>query len=72
MNHDANQAAVVIGAVVERCSSAGVTLVSVSIDEQLADALSLADGGALPHGDRPRVGVGLGSAVIFQRADEPA
>jgi hypothetical protein len=70
MNHDANSAAVVIGAVVERCEAEGLPLVEVSVDAGLATELGLADGDVLPHGARPKLAVvdGLGRDVLFQRA----
>jgi hypothetical protein len=69
MNHDANQAAVVIGAVVERCPKAGVLLADISVDTDLASALGLTDSAVLPHGDHPRVRVvsGLRRDVLFRR-----
>lgn len=69
MNHDANSAAEVIGAIVERCEAEGVALRGVCIDPHLANELGLSSGALLPHGTRPVIHVepGLGRQLRFLR-----
>lgn len=69
-NHTVEQAAAIVGAVVEACEREGVKLGQVRIDPELALELGLVHGVALPHGSRPSVHVeeGLGRDVIFKRA----
>ena len=69
MNHGADDAAAVIGAVVEQCQMAGVNLAQICVDPELALELGLKAGSALPHGSRPNIEIqaGLGRNVIFMR-----
>jgi hypothetical protein len=69
-NQTVEQAAAVIGAVVETCSREGVSLGQVCIDPELALELGLVGGVALPHGSRPivRIEEGLGRDILFKRA----
>jgi hypothetical protein len=64
------QAAAIIGAVVEACNRDCVPLGEVCIDPELALELGLVDGVALPHGGQPivRIEDGLGRDVLFKRA----
>ena len=68
-NHTVEQAASIIGAVVERCDREGVEINEVCIDSELALELGLTHGMELPHGCRPIVHVenGLGRRVLFKR-----
>jgi hypothetical protein len=68
MNHGVEEAAAIIGAVVERCSKEGIALAQVCMDPELGLELGLADGMALPHGERPTVHIeeGLGRQVLFK------
>ena len=67
-NHTVEQAAAVIGAVVEKCHRNGVKLGHVYLDPELATELGLNDGAELPHGSRPVVHMeeGLGREVLFK------
>jgi hypothetical protein len=69
-NHTVEEAAAIIGAVVEACDRERVPLGQVCVDPELALELGLADGVALPHGSRPvvRIEQGLGRDVLFKRA----
>jgi hypothetical protein len=69
-NHTVEQAASLIGAVVEVCAKKGVPLGKVCVDPELALELGLADGVVLPHGSKPVVHIeeGLGRDVLFKRA----
>lgn len=69
-NQTVEQAAAIIGAVVEACDKEGVKIDRVCVDPHLALELGLCDGVALPHGSRPivHVEVGLGRDVLFKRA----
>jgi hypothetical protein len=69
MNHGVEEAAAIIGAVVERCARDNIALARVSIDPDFAEELGLEDGKALEHGGRPaiRCEPGLGRQVRFER-----
>jgi hypothetical protein len=69
MNHGVDEAAVIIGGVVERCALEGVALTRVVIDPELAVELGLTDGKLLEHGARPviRCEPGLGRQVRFEK-----
>ena len=69
MNHSVEEAASIIGAVVERCAKFDIALATISIDPELGAELGLADGKILDHGHSPivRWKRGLGRQLIFQR-----
>jgi len=69
MNHEVEEAAAIIGGVVERCGHESVALTRVSIDPELAAELGLSDGKVVEHGARPTVHCepGLGRQVRFER-----
>jgi hypothetical protein len=69
-NQTVEQAAAIIGAVIEACDRDGVKLGQVCVDPELALELGLVDGVAMPHGGRPIVYVeeGLGRDVLFKRS----
>jgi hypothetical protein len=69
MNHGVDEAAAIIGGVVERCARKSISLRRVFIDPELAAELGLADGKALEHGARPTIHceLGLGRQVRFER-----
>ena len=69
MNHGIEEAAAIIGAVVERCHSESIALTGVFVDPELAGELGLTEGKALPHGSRPIIHCepGLGRQVRFHR-----
>jgi hypothetical protein len=69
MNHDANGAAELIGAVLEVCAKRGIKLASVRIDPQLALELGLKAGDRLPNGTMPILVTeeGPGRSVVFER-----
>ena len=69
MNHTVEEAAAIIGAVVEICDRDGVKLREICIDPELAMELGLAEGGALPHGGRPTIQLqgGLGRQLLFKK-----
>jgi hypothetical protein len=73
MNQEVEEAASIIGGVVERCGHESVALTRVSIDPELAAELGLSDGSVLEHGARPtiRCEPGLGRKVRFERAERP-
>lgn len=68
-NQTVEEAAAIIGAVVERCAEDGVTLESIVVDLALAEQLGLRAGQKLPHGGRPKIEVeaGLGRDVLFRK-----
>lgn len=68
MNHSVEEAAAIIGAVVEKCDRDGIKLEQVCLDPELSFELGLAEGVALPHGCRPIVHIdaGLGRQVLFK------
>ena len=70
MNHDAEGAAIVIAAVVDRCAELAVGLVEVAIGVELSEELGHRDGTRLKHGERPliRVDEGLGRQIAFRHA----
>ncbi len=70
MNHDAEGAAVVIGAVVDRCAELRANLEAVTIGVELSEELGLQDGARLKHGERPIVHVdaSLGRQIKFRLA----
>jgi hypothetical protein len=53
MNHGIDDAAAIIGGVVERCGCENIALTRVSIDSELAKELGLTEGKVLEHGARP-------------------
>lgn len=69
MNHDVEETAVIIGAVVERCARGNIALTDIFIDPELGELLGLANGRQLPNGSRPtvRCEVGLGRQVRFEK-----
>ncbi len=69
MNHEADETAAIIGAVVERCAQDEIILTDIVIDPELAELLGLVDGRRLTHGSRPtvRCEAGLGRQVRFQK-----
>jgi len=69
MNHEVEEAAAIIGGVVERCGGKGIDLMQVSLDPELAAELGLSDGNVVEHGARPtiRCEPGLGRQVRFER-----
>ncbi|KTS08382.1 hypothetical protein SB2_00515 [Methylobacterium radiotolerans] len=69
-NHDPDEVAALIGAVVNRCQSMGLVLVSVAMGSELADIFGLKDGSRLKHGGRPLVrgDFELGRQVRFEIA----
>jgi hypothetical protein len=69
MNHAVEEAAAIIGAVVERCANENIPLATISIDPELGEELGLQDGKILHHGHSPviRWQDGLGRRVLFQR-----
>jgi hypothetical protein len=71
MNQSVEEAAVIIGAVIERCHASGVTIGRVCLDPNLAGELGLIEGRNLPHGARPMIviEIGLGRQVRFERAE---
>jgi hypothetical protein len=73
MNHGPEEAAEIIGGVVEYCGRQGITLRRVSIDPELGEELSLVDGKVVEHGDHPAIHceIGLGRRVRFERAATP-
>jgi dihydropteroate synthase len=68
MNHTVEQAAAIIGAVVEKCAADGIKLERICMDPDLGRELGLVDGARLPHGGKPEVqfDVELGRAVLFK------
>jgi hypothetical protein len=69
MNHGVDEAAAIIGGVVERRAREGTALRRVSIDPELAAELGLTEGKALEHGARPTIHweLGLRRQVRFER-----
>ena len=69
MNHEVEETAAIIGAVVERCSRESIKLTGVSLDPELADELGLVEGQVIQHGTCPRIHceLGLGRQVRFER-----
>jgi hypothetical protein len=69
LNHSIDEAAAIIGAVVEKCDRDGIKLEQVCLDPELGSELGLVEGVALPHGGRPtvRIDAGLGRQVLFKR-----
>ena len=69
MNYGVEEAAAIIGAVVERCGRESIALARVSIDPELGAELGLTEGKVLEHGARPIIHCepGLGRAVCFER-----
>lgn len=55
MNHEVDETAAIIGAVVERCARDNIALTEIFIDPELAELLGLVDGGQPSHGSRPTV-----------------
>jgi len=70
MNHEVEEAASIVGGVVERCARDHIALTRVSIDLELAAELGLSNGKVIEHGARPTVRCepGLGRQVRFERA----
>ena len=69
MNHGVDEAAAIIGGVVERCARESIALKRVSIDPELAEELGLTDGKEIEHGVRPTIHCepGLGRQVRFEK-----
>jgi hypothetical protein len=69
MNHGVDEAAEIIGGVVERCARESIALTQVSIDPELAAELGLTEGKVVEHGARPTIHCerGLGRSVRFER-----
>ncbi len=69
-NHTVDEAASIIGAVVDRCHAEGTSLHEVYVDPELAAELGLVKGKMLPHGSRPtiRCESGLKRQVRFHRS----
>jgi hypothetical protein len=69
MNHGVDEAAAIVGGVVERCARESIVLTKVSIDPELAAELGLTEGKVVEHGARPTVRCepGLGRQVRFER-----
>src|ERR1700722_16970738 len=70
MNHGVDEAAAIIGGVVERCARGSIALKRVCIDPELAEELGLTEGKELERGARPTIHCepGLGRQVRFERA----
>ena len=70
MNHGVDEAAAIIGGVVERCAGEGIALTRVSIDPELAEELGFTEGKVLEHGARPTIHCepGLGRSVRFEKS----
>jgi hypothetical protein len=69
MNHGVEDAAAIIGGVVERCARENIALKRVSIDPELAEELGLTEGKDIEHGARPEIHCqpGLGRQVCFEK-----
>jgi hypothetical protein len=69
MNHGVEEAAAIIGGVVEHCARGRIALKRVSIDPELAEELGLAEGKEIEHGARPTIHCepGLGRQVRFEK-----
>jgi len=69
MNHGVDEAAAIIGGVVEGCARENIALTRVSIDPELATELGLTEGKVVEHGGRPTIHCepGLGRQVRFER-----
>ncbi|WP_452181340.1 hypothetical protein [Heyndrickxia sporothermodurans] len=68
MNHEADGAALVIAAIVDRCASERLGLARVFIGAELSDELGLREGSHLKHGEQPlvRVEADLGRQIRFE------
>jgi hypothetical protein len=69
MNHGVEEAAAIIGGVVEHCARWSIALKRVSIDPELAEELGLTEGKQIEHGARPTIHCepGLGRQVRFEK-----
>jgi hypothetical protein len=69
MNHGVEEAAAIIGGVVEHCARRSIALKCVSIDPELAEELGLTVGKEIEHGARPTIHCepGLGRQVRFEK-----
>jgi hypothetical protein len=69
MNHGVDEAAAIIGGVVERCAHENIALKRVSIAPELAEELGLVEGKVIEHGARPTIHCepSLGRQVRFER-----
>jgi hypothetical protein len=69
MNHGVDEAAAIIGGVVQRCARESIALKRVSIDPELAEELGLTEGKEIEHGGRPTIHYepGLGRQVRFEK-----
>ena len=69
MNHGAEEAAAIIGGVVEQCGRESIKLRRISIDPELGEELGLTEGKVVEHGARPTIHCepGLGREVRFER-----
>jgi hypothetical protein len=70
MNHGVDEAAAIIGGVVERCAHESIALTRVSMDPELATDLGFTEGKVIEHGARPTIHCepGLGRQVWFERS----
>jgi hypothetical protein len=68
MNHAVDEAAEIIGGVVERCARESIALTRVSMDPELAAELGFSEGKVVEHGTRPTIHCepGLGRSVRFE------
>jgi hypothetical protein len=64
-----DEAAAIIGGVVERCARESIALKRVSIDPELAEELGLTEGKEIEHGARPTIHCEprLGRQVRFEK-----
>jgi hypothetical protein len=69
MNHGVEEAAAIIGAVVERCARLDIPLATISLDPELGAELGLGNGKILEHGHFPIIlwETGLGRQIVFRR-----
>lgn len=68
MNHDADGAAVIIAAIVDRCASEKLGLARVIIGIELSIELGLREGSCLKHGEKPLIEIeaDLGRQIRFE------
>jgi hypothetical protein len=71
INQTPDEAAAIIGAVVERCALNGVPLAAIWMDPTLALELGLSDGVGLLHGGTPMVRLepNLGRQLRFEKVE---
>ena len=70
MNHGVDEAAAIIGGIVEKCGRDAIPLARIYIDPELGGELGLDDGRILEHGSQPVIcwELGLGHALRFETA----